>query len=111
MLKGDKSNFKWIIEEIITNAQNNNAKKITIDVERSENRIKLYFRDDGDGIKNEIIKKLFEPFETTEYMRTGLGLACIKKMIEQQNGTVACKNTSIGATFEIDLPLNSSNIK
>jgi len=106
LINVDKSSLKWIIEEMITNAQKNNAKKISIDVEHNGNRIKMFFRDDGNGIKEEIRKKIFEPYETTDYMGTGLGLACIKKMIEEHNGSVFFENNSFGATFVIDLPFN-----
>jgi len=108
---GDKSSFEWIIEEMITNAHKNNAKKIIINVLKKNDYITLCFEDDGDGIKAEIKDKLFEPNETTDHMGTGLGLASIKKMVGEHNGFVSCEDTSIGAKFIINLPLNPNQKK
>jgi len=63
-------------------------------------------RDNGAGIPETIIDKIFEPYFTTKdnYNGTGLGLYMSKTMIEEHcNGTISVRNTGEGAEFTMTL--------
>ena len=62
--------------------------------------------DNGPGIAEESIGKLFRPFYTTKAEGTGLGLAVVQKIIVQHGGQVEARNRPDGgAAFIVTLPL------
>jgi C4-dicarboxylate-specific signal transduction histidine kinase len=81
---------------------------IHITVSSSENEITLIYQDNGKGIKKEYLKKIYEPFFTTnrEGGGTGLGLNIIYSLVNKKlNGTIACKSEEgHGVEFTIILP-------
>jgi signal transduction histidine kinase len=48
--------------------------------------VQIAITDNGRGIDNESLEKIFKPFFTTKSQGTGLGLAICKRLIEQHNG-------------------------
>lgn len=73
----------------------NEARLIQIVVKEVKNRAKIYLYDNGGGINNEILPKIFEPYYTTKYKSdgTGIGLYMSKQIIEKQmQGSIKCKN-------------------
>ena len=71
--------------------------------------IEIALYDDGPGIKDEQIEKIFEPYVTTKAKGTGLGLAIVKKIIEEHGGAIWIDTTrKVGAGFIIQLPAYNS---
>ena len=71
----------------------------------------LTFSDTGDGMTDDIVKHIFEPFYTTKELGkgTGLGLSIVYGIIKKHNGYVICHSTSgLGTIFQIYLPLLDS---
>jgi signal transduction histidine kinase len=61
--------------------------------------------DQGEGISEESISKLFNPFFTTKEQGTGLGLSIVRKIVEGHNGTIRINsNPGQGTTVVIRLP-------
>ncbi len=68
--------------------------------------IRVEISDTGNGIKAELIDRIFQPFFTTKAKGTGLGLAISKQLVEQQGGSIgAANNPGGGSTFTIRLPV------
>ena len=62
--------------------------------------------DNGPGIPEDSLTKLFRPFYTTKADGTGLGLAVVQKIIVQHGGQVEARNRPEGgAAFMVTLPL------
>jgi PAS domain S-box-containing protein len=62
--------------------------------------------DNGPGIEEASLGKLFRPFYTTKADGTGLGLAVVQKIVVQHGGQVEARNRPEGgAAFTITLPL------
>ena len=62
--------------------------------------------DNGPGIAQAAMPKLFRPFFTTKSNGTGLGLAVVQKIIVQHGGQVEVRNCPKGgAEFMVTLPL------
>ncbi len=83
---------------------------------RDENIIpeKMYchisVKDNGIGFEQEFSRRIFEVFQRLhgkeQYNGTGIGLAIVKKIVENHNGIIsATSNLSEGATFNIYLPV------
>jgi signal transduction histidine kinase len=62
--------------------------------------------DQGCGIPTELVHRVFEPFFTTKAQGTGLGLAVVKRIIEEHHGELALESApGRGTTFTFRLPL------
>lgn len=65
----------------------------------------ILIKNDGAPIPAEILDKVFEPFFTTKRSGTGLGLATVKKIIEEHGGSIAIGSApGEGTTVTIRLP-------
>jgi signal transduction histidine kinase len=63
------------------------------------------FKDNGHGIPEENLEKIFEPLFTTKARGIGLGLALSKKIIEAHGGSIEVeRETEKGATFRVKFP-------
>ena len=63
--------------------------------------IELSIEDNGIGIKNIDLPKIFDPYFTTKKDGTGLGLSNVKKVIEDHNGTIDVKSEYLKGTIII----------
>ncbi|HKU24630.1 MAG TPA: ATP-binding protein [Candidatus Sulfotelmatobacter sp.] len=69
--------------------------------------VKIVVRDDGSGIPDEILARIFEPFLTTKETGrgVGLGLAISHSILERHNGTIEVESkVGKGTTFTVSLP-------
>ena len=63
--------------------------------------------DDGVGMSDETLKRLFEPFYTTKAHGTGLGMSIARKIIELHKGHVRVRSAvGQGTTVQVTLPLS-----
>jgi two-component system NtrC family sensor kinase len=72
--------------------------------------IAIRVRDNGGGIPPEILPHIFDPFFTTkeDKLRTGLGLAVAKSIVEQHGGVIVARSKPAqGAEFEVTLPIEA----
>lgn len=70
--------------------------------------------DNGIGMKDEDLQKIFEPFRrlhgAEKYAGTGLGLSIVKRVIDNHGGKVALTSTpGVGTTFTLSLPLSQAS--
>ncbi|MDU5560603.1 HAMP domain-containing sensor histidine kinase [Anaerococcus vaginalis] len=98
--------FYWLAEAIINilkNADNRKScDKITISSEKNPLYTSLIIEDNGGGIENENMKKIFKRFyKTPDSNGFGIGLAMAKTIVEKNNGAISVTNTKDGAKFEI----------
>ena len=54
--------------------------------------VRISVEDDGPGFPANILRRAFEPYVTTKARGTGLGLALVKKIIDEHSGTVELLN-------------------
>lgn len=108
---GYKSELTQVILNLINNSKdvlknlNKSEKIIEIKLNIDKNDIILKIMDNGDGIKEELLSKIFEPYFTTKHPSsgTGLGLYMSKMIIEGMGGSIKAINNKGGACFEIRL--------
>jgi signal transduction histidine kinase len=65
---------------------------ICIELSANGNTMTILFADEGPGIPNETLSKIWEPFFTTKDKGSGLGLPIVKKIIEGHGGTIEIEN-------------------
>jgi nitrogen fixation/metabolism regulation signal transduction histidine kinase len=66
-------------------------------------------RDNGTGIAEGVMGRIFEPYVTTKPKGTGLGLAIVKKIVDEHHGRILVENVKPhGANVSIVLPLRAA---
>jgi len=114
VIKGDNSQFQQIFLNMFINAADamNGRGTITVNTrsikEESKEFVEIEFTDQGCGIKEEDMSKLFEPFYTTKPVGkgTGLGLSVSHGIAKHLGGHIKVKSTvGKGTSFFVRLPL------
>jgi two-component system sensor histidine kinase HydH len=79
--------------------------RIDIKIDSNNNSIMIYFEDEGEGISEDLLEKIWDPFFTTKEKGTGLGLGIVKNIVESHSGGIEIVNkTDGGARVIIELP-------
>ncbi len=109
----DRGQIKQVLTNLIANAmaairERNEASFLAISTKVAENGSWVRFRieDSGPGIPPGDRDRIFEPYFTTKATGIGLGMAIVKKIIEDHDGTIRIRQSRWqGALIEIMLPL------
>lgn len=109
MLRMDKAWMYEAIANIVKNASEHTDDngKIEIIIQDSEKSTSVSVRDNGGGVSNEDLPKLFNRFHRTDNTNpnsAGIGLAITKAIVEKHHGTVTAENTSDGLNIIICIP-------
>lgn len=84
--------------------------ELIISTFRSGNEITVKFEDNGPGIRDKVLDKIFVPFFTTKNISkgTGLGLSLSYRIMKNHKGNIEVRNNEMGgATFTLTLPISS----
>jgi len=115
--KGEYEEIKQVLTNIVENAKAAVGENGFIEISvrggilmkkgrEAENAVIISVEDNGCGIPEKIIKKIFDPFFSTKNGGTGLGLSVSKRIIEERHGgelSVKSKENK-GSLFIIKLP-------
>jgi len=111
-IKGDPERLVQAMLNILNNAIQYSRSGSTIFVTgtKDRNRAMIQIKDQGRGIQEKDLSRIFDQFYTTDPSRqgkgTGLGLAITRRIVEAHGGTIAVSSGNAqGATFTIYLPL------
>ncbi|MBI9106898.1 MAG: PAS domain S-box protein [Spirochaetales bacterium] len=107
-LKLDDKLIKQALLNIIKNAMNamTDGGHLAIHVFAENDTVVLIIKDDGEGIPEENLNKIFEPYFTTKDFGSGLGLTLVYKIIKEHAGEIQLKSKlGIGTSFIIKLPV------
>ena len=105
----DSDKLETVFVNLIMNsiqAIGNKTGNISINlIEESEDVVLITVHDNGPGISQKLIRKIFDPLFTTRQIGTGLGLPSCKNIIENHGGSIDVSSTrGKGTTFLIRLP-------
>ena len=79
--------------------------RILVNTSMGTGGVLLTVRDNGTGIAEGVMGRIFEPYVTTKPKGTGLGLAIVKKIVDEHHGRILVENVKPhGATVSIVLP-------
>ena len=74
-----------------------------------DNKVVITIQDTGQGISSEVEKEIFSPFFTTKERGTGLGLVVVKKLVEENHGTIEVRSIpGQSTTFIISFPIEDT---
>lgn len=111
IIKLDIVKFKRIISNLISNSMRylNENGCILIEITSDKDNFFFHFKDNGQGVDEKIIDKIFEPLFTTDNSRkiSGLGLSICKEFVLMHEGSITGYNDN---GFNIDFSI-SKNIK
>jgi signal transduction histidine kinase len=100
--------MRQVISNVVTNAlkYSNEETKVVVDLLYDKKDIRLTIHDEGIGIPEEDLKRIFEPFHRAKNVGsisgTGLGLSISKQAIESHQGTIAI-DTEVGKGTKITI--------
>lgn len=112
----DKNKMNQVLNNLITNAIkfSHEGTSIHLKAQQKGNQLLLSLQDEGQGIPENEITHLFDPFAKTSVKSTagekstGLGLMIVKKIVDAHKGeiTVTTK-VGVGSCFNIELPIKA----
>ncbi|MCH7946453.1 MAG: HAMP domain-containing histidine kinase [candidate division Zixibacteria bacterium] len=105
----DRQRFRRVIDNILNNAKEalKPGDKVVVKWAKLTDKLRIEISDNGPGIPEEIVDKLFDPFVTIGKVGgTGLGLAITKKIVEDHGSEIYVESEpGKGTTFTIDIPV------
>lgn len=108
-IKADKDQMIRTFNNLINNAiqaiPEDKEGKIRIRIKKEENLFLVEIEDNGTGISHDKKPNIFVPYFTTKTAGTGLGLAMVKQIVENHNGSIYfTTQEGKGTVFTIELP-------
>jgi two-component system, sporulation sensor kinase E len=80
--------------------------KLTFSTERRGDEVLLRISDTGEGISEENLGKIFEPYFTTKDFGSGIGLTLVYKVVKEHKGEISVtSHPGEGTTFSILFPI------
>jgi PAS domain S-box-containing protein len=104
----DEIKIRQVFVNLINNAyeakKDDSTCEIDIRLRKTKSSMIVNFIDNGSGINDDI--DIFQPYVTTKKTGTGLGLAVVKKIIDEHDGSISIKNNKLsGANVEIQFSI------
>ena len=99
-----------LISNAVTHAfDGRSERRITISATaEGDEAVRITLADNGTGIPDTLLPRIFDPFVTTRMGRGGVGLGlhiCHNLVIQTLGGRIAVASTAAGTTFTLTLPL------
>jgi two-component system sensor histidine kinase PilS (NtrC family) len=117
MIDIDPEGFRQILWNLLNNAaeaaKSNDEPRVRLRLFADDsNHVRILVEDNGEGIDDEHLDRVFQPFFTTKAKGTGLGLATIFRLVEGHNAQVLVRPHGElgGATFELIFPPSSGDV-
>lgn len=113
----DTREFRRVFDNIIINTiryRTKESSRMNVELKRQDSRLLLNIADDGPGVPDEDLEKIFESFCRLDASRTrcsegsGLGLAIVKRIVLDHNGILHAENRG-GLAVCIELPAVERN--
>jgi signal transduction histidine kinase len=105
----DENHFRQILMNLITNSIDVSPAggRVFISTQRKETNILVGISDEGSGINEDHLAKIFNPFFSTKDNGIGLGLAICKKLCNENGANIYAENNrDKGCTFYIEIKVN-----
>jgi PAS domain S-box-containing protein len=106
----DKDQFRQVVVNLVQNAAEaippGRQGLVRVGGVAENNDILLTVADNGEGIPDDIMARIFEPLFTSKVKGTGLGLSIVANTIQRHRASIAVSSArGVGTTFTVRLPL------
>jgi signal transduction histidine kinase len=108
----DGEHMRRALINVVTNAvhalseEGSPGKEMTVETARSGNNLEIRVIDNGNGIPEDLLQKIFEPLFSTKGFGVGLGLSITMDIMEKHNGGVDVRSkVGEGTTVVLWIPL------
>lgn len=109
-IEGDREKLQQVVINVVRNsmeALESTGGNIVLSLAwASDGMVLLRVRDDGPGIPDATLQRVFEPFFSTKPMGTGLGMAICHSLVQQHGGAIQVRSDA-GTEVDILLPASS----
>jgi signal transduction histidine kinase len=109
----DVNQLKRVIVNIVLNSIEAISDHGTLQVSTTSRtgRVQIAVRDDGEGVREEDLPRVFDPYFTTKSSGSGLGLPLSKMIIEQHEGTILIESRlGEGSVVTVSLPAEPEGV-
>jgi signal transduction histidine kinase len=112
----DPDQIRQVLVNLISNAADAIDRGGTITVRATEfpdgKGVIIAVEDDGSGISEDGLARIFEPFHTTKFSGTGLGLAVARSLVDKHGGRIEVESElDKGTTFFVLLPATAEPVE
>jgi len=105
-IMADRVKLRQVFQNLLSNAikytDSKTNPKIEIYAEEDAEHFEFYIKDNGIGIKAELLEKVFKPYmrfdKEIHFSGTGMGLSICKRIVEWHGGQIACFPVDEGGT-------------
>lgn len=107
--KLDRTQLIRVVTNLVKNGiqaiPDDKTPKLLVNVSDANNNVEITVADNGSGVSEVNVKKIFEPKFTTKTSGMGLGLAMVKNIVETYNGTITfTTKKDKGTVFKVTFP-------
>jgi len=99
----DPGKVHQILQNLIANALDAARSRVEVDLRADDAAAILRVRDDGPGIPEGVLPRIYEPFFSTKEHGTGMGLSITYSLVSLHGGSIEVQNQG-GAEFTVRLP-------
>jgi signal transduction histidine kinase len=105
-VRGDRRLLERALVNLLENALQaiGGEGRIELRAEARDGQVVVGVRDSGPGVEAALVPRIFDPFFSTKTGGSGLGLALVKKIVEDHGGTVALTSRPGDTRVEVRLP-------
>jgi signal transduction histidine kinase len=111
-VQADRRAVRSILDNLLSNAIRYTPQEgeILLAAEEIQNSVQFTVRDTGSGIEADRLGTIFDRFSTFSERGSGLGLALVRRLVEQLGGQIAVESRmGHGTTFRFTLPMAAVN--
>jgi two-component system nitrogen regulation sensor histidine kinase NtrY len=99
-----ETELREVLLNLLENARLAHARRVRVTLARQDGQVAVRVEDDGHGIPEDVLPRIFEPHFSTRTSGSGLGLAISRRMVEAWGGTIAARSApGAGTTLVVSL--------